>query len=52
MILAGLFYCSYMLFLILLVRMYDVRGYYHTIHADGVVVQSFYSRLADKRFLK
>ena len=50
MFLAGLFYQIYILFLILLVRMYDVRSYYYMSHIDVVVVQSFLSRLADNLF--
>ena len=47
MLLAGLFYHSYMFLFIWLVGMYDVRGYYKTIHVDVAVVQSVLSRLAE-----
>ena len=38
-------------FLILLVRKFDIKGYYYTIHVDVALVQCFLSRLAHNLFL-
>ena len=47
MLLAGLFYHSYMCYVVLLVIRYGVIGYCYLIHDDVVVVQAFLCCLAD-----
>ena len=44
MLLTGLFYYSYMFYMVLLVRIYGVMGYCYMIY-DMAVVQSFLSHL-------